>query len=100
MRTCLQTRRANRLPKDHLDLSTLRILILLDTHFHNHLVKHSYYGFTPVRPGNRQSIVLGVKLVRVFLEGDQTLESKSKSISKRFGAISGIEDDSLGDKDC
>lgn len=38
--------------------------------------------------------------MRVFLESDETLESKSESISERFGTIFGIEDDSLGDEDC
>lgn len=73
----LQPDRTDRLDEHHPDFTTLRILILLNPHFYNHLVKYSNHSITSTCFRHRYSIVLRIVIMSILLERDQTFQPKS-----------------------
>jgi len=73
----LQADRADRLHQNHPDLTSLRVLVFLDSNFYNDLVKDTNNGALAFGRGDGDGVVLRIEVVRILLERDQALQTES-----------------------
>ena len=73
----LQTITTNRFDHDHLDFTPLRIWVLLNTDLHSNRIKDTDFHVLATSSGNGDGVVLRVERVCIFLECNQSFQTKS-----------------------
>lgn len=73
----LQTLTTDRFDHDHLDFAPLRIWVLFNTDLHSNRIKDTDFNIFPSSSGNGNRVILRVERMCIFLEGNQSFQTKT-----------------------